>query len=283
MNIATVRMMSRILFMPTDITVLLPEEISSKKKYKVVWLLHGACADHRTYLYSVNFNEIIKNHDVIIVIPSALNSDYGNYEQFGTGFNFAAYFFDELMPFIYATFPVSGKREDNYIEGASMGGFGAISLGLQKPERFSAIGILGASLRESAFLEAYEPLDSREFREIALKDRTAFPTEYGRPEEGIKLKEINVITKYPTIRDFLDSSECMWRRFPEVAESEALPRIYVACGTQDLFYEATKKFRELVKKLGVEDKVYFKIAEGVGHSPEFFDKEIGCFIDYYDL
>lgn len=43
MHITTVRFMSRILLMPTDVTVLLPERIATEgEKLKVVWLLHGA-------------------------------------------------------------------------------------------------------------------------------------------------------------------------------------------------------------------------------------------------
>lgn len=282
MNIATVRLISRVLFMPTDITVLLPEEpVRPGETLRTVWLLHGACGDHRTYLGEVDFDAIMRQHRCMIVMPSALNSDYGNYERFGTGYRFLDYFFDELMPFIRATFPSSCAREDNFIEGASMGGFGAMCLGLYRPEQFAAIGMLGASLRESAFLQPYEQENSEVFRADALANPKAFPTEYGMKDMGIKRKEVNVITKYPTIREFLDSPECMWRRFPEVVASGKLPRIYAACGSDDLFYETNLRFRDLVRELGVEDRVHFHLPEGVGHTNDFFSREIGAFLDYY--
>lgn len=284
MNTATIRLMSQVLFMPTDVTVLLPERPAApNERFKTLWLLHGACGDHRTYLYTAELEQIVQQHNVVIIMPSALNSDYGSYAQFGTGYNFAAYFFEELMPFVFATFPVSDRREDNYIEGASMGGYGAMSLGLLHPERFAAIGMLGASLRESAFLKPYEDWDALSFRKLALSDPTAFPTEYGPPGQGIKLKEVNVITKYPTVKAFLDSPECMWRRFPEVVKKGLLPQIYVACGTEDLFYAPTLRFQALVEELGVTDSVHFHIAEGVGHDGAFFDRQIAAFADYYAL
>lgn len=284
MNLATIRLMSKVLFLPTDITVVLPQEPALPgEKLPVVWLLHGANGDHRTYLYDVDFDAISKKHRCIIVMPSALNSDYGNYPAFGTGYRFADYFFEELIPFIRATFPVSEKREDNYIEGASMGGYGAMMLGLMHPEMFSAIGILGASLRESRFLEPYADKSSDAFRADALADPRAFPTEYGPPQFGIKRKEVNVITKYPTIRDFLASPECMWRRFPEVAEEGMLPKIYAACGSEDLFYETNLHFRELVRQLGLEDQAYFDLPEGIGHDSEYFARQIGAFLDYYGV
>lgn len=284
MNIATVRLISRVLFMPTDITVLLPEEpVRPGERLRTVWLLHGACGDHRTYLGEVDFESILRKHRCMIVMPSALNSDYGNYEQFGTGYRFLDYFFEELMPFVQATFPSSCVREDNFIQGASMGGYGAMCLGLHRPEQFAAIGMLGASLRESAFLQPYENEKSEVFRSDALANPRRFPTEYGFKEMGIKLKEVNVITKYPTIQDFLDSPECMWRRFPEVVDSGKLPRIYVACGSADLFYEANLRFRELVRELGVEEQAHFHLPEGIGHTNDFFAQEISAFMDYYGV
>lgn len=284
MNIATIRLMSKVLFMPTDITVLLPENPAGEnEKLPVVWLLHGANGDHRTYLYDVDFDAILKKHRCVIVMPSALNSDYGNYPDFGTGYRFADYFFEELIPFIRGTFPVSEKREDNYIEGASMGGYGAMMLGLMHPEMFAAIGILGASLRESAFLAPYEKELSEIFKKDALANPKAFPTEYGPPWLGIKRKEVNVITKYPTIREFLDSPECMWRRFPEVAEKGLLPKIYAACGSEDLFYETNLNFQKLVQKLGLENHVYFDFPKGIGHDSEYFARQIGLFLDYCNV
>lgn len=284
MNIATIRLVSRVLFMPTDINVLLPEEpVRPDEKLRVIWLLHGACGDHRTYMGEVDFDGIMRKHRCMIVMPSAHNSDYGNYENFGTGYRFIDYFFDELMPFIRASFPASDAREDNFIQGASMGGYGAMCLGLHCPEKFAAIGMLGASLRESAFLQPYEDALSAQFRADALANPKAFPTEYGFRDMGIKLKEVNVITKYPTIRDFLDSPECMWRRFPEVWKSGKLPRVYAVCGSEDLFYEANVRFRELVKNLGAEDMVHFYLPEGIGHDSDFFAREIGSFLDYYNV
>ncbi len=284
MHITTVRFMSRILFMPTDLTVLLPERIAAEgEKLKAVWLLHGAGGDHRSFLYTADLEGMMRKHRAIFVMPSALNSDFSNYEQFGTGYCFADYFFEELMPFIYATFPASPAREDNFLVGVSMGGFGAFSLGLQKPERFEALGVMGASLRESEYLKQYADMDSATFRRMVLANRKAFPTEYGSPDEGIKLKELNVITKYQTIQDFLDSPDAMWERFPEVASRRALPRIYVACGTEDLFYPGTVRLQRMANELDVEDRMQFKIAEGIGHSGSFFDREIGCFLDFYEV
>lgn len=284
MHIATIRFMSKALFMPTEVTVLLPEEPRNPgEKLKAVWLLHGACGDHKTFLYQVDFDRILRKHHAAVIMPSALNSDYVDYERFGTGYRFTKYFFEELMPFAQSTFGVSERREDNFIEGVSMGGFGAMSLGLLHPEKFAAIGMLGASLRESRFLKDYEEKSTEEFRADALSNPQAFPTEYGAKEVGIKPKEVNVITRYATVREFLDSPDCAWNRLPEVAARGELPYIYAACGTADLFYEANLRLRERMRELGVEEKAYFRVPEGVGHDNAFFGQEIENFMDCFEI
>lgn len=275
MHVVSIRLMSKVLFMPTEVTVLLPEvTLPEGKKWKVMWLLHGACGDSKTLVYSGGLNELIRENPMMIVLPSALNSDYGCYGRFGTGFDFPKFFFDELMPFVYSTFPASKAPEDNALFGISMGGYGTASLGLMRPELFKALGIIGAGLRRSAFLEEYKDMTCEEFRKIALEDPKKFPTEYGDPSTGIKLKEVNVITKYETVKDFLDSPDCMYNRLPEVWKAGKLPKIYVACGTKDLFYKSTQDFMKLTEELGCDGRVEFFIHEGIGHEGPFFDRMV---------
>ena len=113
MEIVNIRLMSSILFMPVNVT-------EKPEKRKVLWLLHGARGDCRTPIQNRHFYDVMNKREIITVLPSALNSDYGNYPDFGTGYDFPSFFFNELMPFIYQTFPASCVPEDNIIAGASM-------------------------------------------------------------------------------------------------------------------------------------------------------------------
>ncbi len=287
MSFATVKLKSRILFMNTDISVFLPDpplgrEREFDKKYKVLWLLHGASGDHTEWRYGSHLAQYLRGRDTMAVMPSALNSDYGCYPDFGGGYDFPAYFFEELMPFVFGELPASSRPEDQILAGASMGGFGALSLGLQHPERFGGIGAFGCSLRESAFLEPFTEMTGAEFRAYAMAHRKELPTEYGDPAEGIKPKEINVIAKYPTVRDFLNSPECMYRRFPEAAASGKLPPMYIACGTEDLFYGPTLRMKALAEDCGAEN-ITFDLVEGVGHSGRLWDLELKKLIDHFGL
>lgn len=287
MSLATVKLRSKVLFMPTDLSVLLPDPgrgatYDPGKKFKVLWLLHGAGNDHTEWLYGTTITELMRGHDTLVVMPTALNSDYGNYPRFGTGYDFPRFFFEELMPFIYGNFPASPRPEDNFIAGASMGGYGALELGLMHPERFAGIGAFGCSPRESAFLEPFKELTGEEFRRIAMAERTAFPTEYGSAKEGIKPKEINVIAKYPTVQAFLDSPECMYRRFPDVVTSGKLPKMYITVGERDLFYEPTRRFKALADNLGVTS-ITWEFYEEYGHTGKLWDLSLRRMTELFGL
>lgn len=200
MNIVTLRMKSKILFTPTEITILLPENAKSKQeRYPVLWFLHGANEDNRSYLYSQNFEEIMRRHEMIVVMPYALNSDFANHMEFGTGYAYADFFFEELMPYIFRFFPASSDPSRNYLAGYSMGGAATLMYALYRPECFGHYAVLGSSVRRSDFLKPYLDWSGEAFRARAMANPHQFPTEFGDPEVGIKLKEINMISRYPTV------------------------------------------------------------------------------------
>ena len=287
MSIAIVKLRSRALFMNTDFAVVLPDPgfgqtYEKGKKYKVLWLLHGAGNDYTEWLYGAHLTTHLRGHDTIVVLPSAQNSDYGCYPDFGTGYDFPKFFFEELMPYIYANFPASPKPEDNFIAGASMGGYGSMMLGLMHPDKFGGIAAYGSSMRESEFLEPYTGMTGAEFRTYAMAHRTEFRTEYGNRAEGIKPKEINVIAKYPTVQAFLDSDECMFRRFPEKMKEYKLPPMYITVGTEDLFYEPTLRFKAYADSLGADNITYW-FAEGYGHGGGLWELSLKETIKMFDL
>ena len=227
----------------------------SGERFKVLWLLHGGTETGEDYLIKYHVHQLLKGHKIITVMPSALNSDFANNNGFGSGFPFADFFFDELMPFVYATFPASNDPKDNYIAGYSMGGSGASMMGLKHPELFQGgIAPLGSALRYGDYLEPYLDMTSSEFRAFAEANRTLFPTTFGDPAAGIKPKEINMICRYNTVREFVNSDECTWNRFPEALARGNLPEMYFCCGELDLItYKSDMHFMEYAAELGYKN------------------------------
>lgn len=275
MSLVKINLKSQKMMTNVPVNILLPDPpmggaapadfYSSGEKYRVLWLLHGASGDGDGFLTGDGIMGKLRGKKTVCVMPSGINSDYANHMEFGTGFAFTDFFFEELMPFVYATFPASDDPMDNFIAGFSMGGAGSIMLGLLHPEKFGGIGGLGSSMRESEFLKPYLDLKGWEFRELAEKDRTALPTEFGDPKKGITLKEINMISRYDTVRDYVDSYECTIERFPEALATGHLPEMFFCCGDLDGCYEPTRRFVDYAHELGAE-QVKLKVLPGLNHS-----------------
>ncbi|MGM9521294.1 MAG: alpha/beta hydrolase [Oscillospiraceae bacterium] len=289
MNQLEIKLKSNIMRTKVPVCVLTPDVpygaapadfYGSGKTYPVLWMLHGATGDYNDFLQDCRMQRNLRGHEVIVVMPNGINSDYANHSEFGTGYNYTDFFFDELVPFIYGTFPASRKPEDNYISGFSMGGAGALMLGLLHPERFGGIAPLGSSIRESEFLKPYLDMTGWQFRAMAEADPTALPTEYGDPRFGITLKEINMIARYDTVRDYVNSMECTIERFPEALKSGKLPEVFFCCGDKDGCRDKVLWFAQLAGEMGAK-QVGYEILEGYDHGEP--EPTVVCMLRHFGL
>ena len=291
MSELSINLQSSILCGPTDFTVVLPnpkvgnnagEYYSSGKKYKVLWLLHAGLGDRHDWLRNTNIAYYAQEREFIIVVPNGLNSDFANHPQFADGYNFCDFFFDELMPFVYNWLPASDDPADNYLAGFSMGGAAAWMYGLLHPKKFNAIVPLSSPPRNYQFLDEHRNMSASLFRSMLTADRKTFPSGYGNPKNGMLVKEINMISKYNTVGDFLDSMECTWERFREVVEAGKLPDIFMLCGRGERGFPKIEKFKEYAESLGVTNITY-DFVEGEGHSYLFWNDLVPKMLDYLKL
>ena len=153
MSILTYNFESEYLKNNQAVTVILPDKPRSQtpaqfyrngRKYKVLWLLHGTYGDHTDWVRKTNIEMYATERNLVVVMPSALNSNYSNWPGFMMGYDMYSYLTEELMPLVYGWLPVSDKREDNFIAGMSMGGRGTIKFAVNHPEKFAAAAVLSA-------------------------------------------------------------------------------------------------------------------------------------------
>ena len=78
----------------------------------------------------------------MVVMPSVYNSAYTDMKY---GLDYFSYLTEELTDFVERNFPAATKRENRFIAGMSMGGYGAYKWGLTCPEKFAAIGGVAGS------------------------------------------------------------------------------------------------------------------------------------------
>lgn len=113
------------------------------RKLPVLWLLHGGTDFYGDWLNKSHVELLAQKHGIAVVMPDAQNSSYIDMIH---GPKWFTYFTKHLPDFIYSHFPISDKREDNFISGMSMGGYGAMNLALRCPDRYCAVAGIAAAV-----------------------------------------------------------------------------------------------------------------------------------------
>ena len=251
----------------TDVNIILPDCARSQdtrafygsgKKYPVLWLLHGTFGDYSDWLRKTNVELYASEKNLIVVMPSAQNTDYANWPGFGTGFQVFDYLTEELMPLVYGWFPASDKREDNFIAGLSMGGRGAISYAWAYPEKFSVLYSMSCVPQDmrpaAAELESGEP---------APNPWAALDRERNRAR----------LQNAGGLEGYLASPQNTWDIAKDVAKRTDMPKMIFSCGTADfVMYRHFKAFRAYAEEIGL--KAAFHEVEGYNHEWRFWEKEI---------
>jgi S-formylglutathione hydrolase FrmB len=120
-----------------DIRIVMPDVIDENTK--VVLLLHGYCGDHNDWGNLGGAIKLAEEYKMVFVMPSAENSYYQNIHN---GDQFFDYISNEVVEITTRTF----NLPDNwYVAGLSMGGYGALLIGLKNP-KFKYIGAFSAPI-----------------------------------------------------------------------------------------------------------------------------------------
>lgn len=220
---------SEVLEVGTSMTVLLPqpgeEQIgvsgaSADGDFPVLYLLHGLSDDSTAWQRYTNIERYAAPLGLAVVMPQVQRSFYADEVHGGRYWTFLS---EELPEIVGSFFRVSERREDTFVAGLSMGGYGALKWALHQPERFAAAASLSGALDLEAIsrVEWRQPLFERVFE--------------GQVGPGDDL-------------------------FTLLAEADvdALPSIYVGCGTDDGLYAGNERFVDEATAAGVDVHVDFR-------------------------
>lgn len=225
-------------------------KLPAEKKFKTLYLLHGFLGNYTDWVSGTRIQRWAEDRDLAVVMPSGDNAFYVDRPE--TLNNYGAFIGEELVEVTRRMFPLSRKREDTFIGGLSMGGFGAMRNGLKYHDTFGAI------ISFSGVLELWE------------ENTSPSPRVNMEFEEGIfgDLDEALVSDKNPA-----------WL-VKKLAGKQNLPNIYVACGTEDRLLGHSRNFRDLLVKSGF----HVTYEEGPGdHNWDFWDTYIKKAIDWLPL
>lgn len=196
---------SEALGMCTNCNVILPQMPTAEepgKTFPVVTLLHNLMKSHSTWQRMTAIERYAISYGVAVVMPDAQVSSYADMLHGGKFFTYIA---DELPKIMRGFFPFSDKREDNFIAGCSMGGYGALKIGLNRPETFGVIGSLSSGMNACK-----NCLSRKGGAEASLEDLI-----FG--EGGVEADNADTAAKAAALAE----------------SGEAVPRIFMTCGSED--------------------------------------------------
>ncbi len=153
MALLQVHMFSQMLKRTVPIQVVLPADKvlsygriqKESKPYKTLYLLHGLLGNCTDWVSNTNIQRLAEDRNLAVVMPSGENSFY--IDQPIPNNDYGKYIGRELVELTRQMFPLSCKREDTYIAGLSMGGFGAIRNGLKYYDTFGYIAAMSSAVQ----------------------------------------------------------------------------------------------------------------------------------------
>lgn len=259
MALIQVNYLSRALFRTIPLNVILPADKinymtgdyieSNGQKFKTLYLLHGLLGNYTDWVTGTRIQRWAEERNLAVVMPSGDNSFYFNGRM--PMDDYETFIGKELPEITRKMFPLSEKREDTFIAGLSMGGYGAFRNGIVFSDTFSHVGEFSGAMHLFEKKEADKGVS--EFDKKLFED----------PEAAGKTN-LNPEVAYEEM----------------LSEGRPVPRFYMSCGTLDPLYQANVDMRDFVKSKG-GDVTWDE--EERAHDWDFWDSQILKYLNWLPL
>ncbi|MGC5774343.1 alpha/beta hydrolase [Paenibacillus pabuli] len=189
------------------------ENVTGQGLHPTLYLLHGLSDDDSIWLRRTSIERYVAHLGIAVVMPQVHRSFYTDMADGGQYWKFIS---EELPALARSFFPLSHKREDNFVAGLSMGGYGAFKLALRKPEQYAAAASLSGALDMTAHMDrnASSAMQQAELHRI-----------FGPQVAGTENDLIHLLKE-------------------SQANQGLKPLLYQCCGTEDFLYEDNQSFRQ---------------------------------------
>jgi putative tributyrin esterase len=239
----------------TSMTVLLPQQTTSQIGLSgvaatgptpVLYLLHGLSDDDTTWLRRTSIERYVAELGWAVVMPQVHRSFYADEVYGGRFWTFVS---EELPDLVSRFFRVSAGRQDTFVAGLSMGGYGALKLALRRPDRFAAAASLSGVLDLPGLVGEGRPWpeDPRMYERVLGPDRAVGPDD--------------------------DLLALVGR-----ADPEALPALYACCGTEDVLMPGNQSFAAACQQAGVPLSTSWSPGD---HDWAYWDAQIAGVLDFF--
>ena len=214
----------------------------------VVYLLHGAYGAFSSWLRFSNIERYAQERCCAVVMASAGNNFY---QDMYRGLPYRTFFTEELPAFITNVFPVSKKREDTFIAGFSMGGYGAWYLALSTPKLYAKSASMSGALDIAALYE--QAMD-------------------GSVDSPFPWDDI-----YEDPQKLAGSDKDLFELYSRCQKNGLVPELYQTCGTEDFLYDVNVSVKNRMERMNAG--LVYREGPG-GHNWDFWDVEIRDILDW---
>lgn len=229
---------------PVDKMVIAGQVPMIQQPFKTLYLLHGIFGNDSDWILGTRIQRWAQDYNLAVIMPSGENKFYVDNPQ--SHEYYSRFIGEELIQIMRNMFPLSNKREDTFIAGLSMGGYGAIVNGLKYHQTFGYIaGLSSAFILESA-------IQSTDGEDIPYLNKRSYLTSVFGDLDKVKGSHMD----YYALVDSL------------IEDKAIFPNIYMACGTEDFLLQENRRFYQYL----LENQVAVTYQEGPGgHEWDFWD------------
>ncbi|MDP3518934.1 MAG: alpha/beta hydrolase-fold protein [Pseudohongiella sp.] len=254
----------------------------SQKQYPVLYLLHGFMQNYT--VWGRNLGAAFYAHelgDLIVVMPDGGNSWFVNWAESTGGQlnNWEDHIVTDLVAYVDTNFRTEARREGRAIAGLSMGGYGALTLGLRHPDMFVSIastsGALAHARNRAEDIAAGKPMpvprSTSESEELARADEfisaivdiPGFSRQDDRNPAGIDFKTVEQAQAYDPFQIIFN------------VPKNQLPHIYLDSGMEDGLITTALEFMQIL----LINDVPFEFMQARGrHNSEYWRRSAGHFM-----
>ncbi|SDK48414.1 alpha/beta hydrolase [Sediminibacillus albus] len=235
----------------TSMTVILPEQtnhqIGMKNKkslsaYPTLYLLHGFSDNDSIWTRRTSLERFAADYGIAVVMP---NADHSYYADMRYGKRYWTFLTEELPDVASSFFRLSDKREDTFVAGLSMGGYGALKWALNYPDKFAAAASLSGVTDMVTHLQN------------ARQTQQAFSAPL-----SLVFGEDDIKGSY---------EDLLWLLEKNKNRAGPKPMLYQACGTEDFLYPQNLTFMEKCRQTDLELTADFGPGD---HNWNYWDQQI---------
>lgn len=282
-----------VIYLPPDYDI-------SNKNYPVLYLLHGFGGSERSYVDSVTEEFVVimldfliqskKIKEMIIVMPDGSNKYGGSFflnsELIG---NYEDYVAIEIPNYIDKKYRTIRDRDACVIAGASMGGYGSITLAMKHPEVYSAVAALSPPLAFEIMMKDIIPQvikenpdgmkgpnSKRQYSDYIYALSAALSPNLNNPPFFVDLP-----FEYPSgnviepIRQKWSQADPLSMLKKDSSSFKRMKGIYIDVGNRDYlgFKDAADEFHKTLTELGIKHE--YVVFDG-GHSDNGVERAVSA-------